>query len=71
MTEAGNNMNWSTTIAAVVFCLLAGAGAGATVQNVLHGKPGWVLPFYGVVAGIFTGLGAVLLATILSSLKEK
>lgn len=70
MSEVKNNMNWSITIVGVVFCILAGIGAGSSVQNVLHAKPGWVLPVYAVVTGVFTGLGALVLLTILSSLKK-
>jgi hypothetical protein len=66
-----NDMDWSLVIIGVVFTLLAGSGAGMTVGRVLHSHPGWVLPFYGVVTGIFTGFGAVLLLTVLSSLKQE
>ena len=71
MTETKNNMDWSATIVGVIFCIAAGIGAGTSVQTALHTKPGWVLPFYAVVTGIFTGMGAVLLLTVLSSLKQK
>lgn len=51
---------------------MAGFGGGITVQNVLSSSyAGWVPVGYGVVAGIFTAISAVIFMQVFSSLKQK
>ncbi len=68
---AKNEISWASVCIGVVFCILAGLGAGMSVQTVLHARPGWVIPFYAVVVGIFTGISAIVLSTILTAVREK
>lgn len=72
MAEKNNGVCWTSIIILAVFCVLAGFGGGITVQNVLSSShAGWVPVGYGVVAGIFTAISAVIFKQVLSSLKQK
>ncbi len=72
MAENTNGVCWTSIIILAVFCILAGFGGGITVQNVLSSShAGWVSVGYGVVAGIFTAISAVIFKQVLSSLKQK
>ncbi|MFZ6006199.1 MAG: hypothetical protein ACOYU2_00930, partial [Nitrospirota bacterium] len=72
VAEKANGVCWSSIIILAVFCILAGFGGGITVQNVLSSNhAGWVPVGYGVVAGIFTAMSAVIFMQVFSSLKQK
>ncbi|WP_333654750.1 hypothetical protein [Dissulfurispira sp.] len=72
MAEKNNGVCWTSIIILAVFCILAGFGGGITVQNVLSSShAGWVPVGYGVVAGIFTAMSAVIFMQVFSSLRQK
>lgn len=72
MAEDNNGINWAAMIIVAIFCILAGFGGGITVQNVLSiSHAGWVSVGYGVVAGIFTAISAVIFMQVFSSLKQR
>ena len=63
--------HWPSVILVMLFCLLAALGGGLTVRNVLTSHAAWILPFYGLVGGIFVAFGAVILTTVIKSLREE
>jgi hypothetical protein len=72
VAEETNGVCWTSIIILAVFCILAGFGGGITVQNVLSSShAGWVPVGYGVVAGIFTAISAVIFMQVFSSLRQK
>lgn len=72
MAEKTNGVCWTTIIILAVFCIMAGFGGGITIQNVLSSShAGWVPVGYGVVAGIFTAISAVIFMQVLSYLRQK
>lgn len=71
MALNNNDMNWKSIIIVAVFCILAAFGGGFAIQSALLEVSGWTTVGYGVVAGIFTAISAVIFMQVLSYLSGK
>lgn len=70
MEEKRNDFCWPSVIIVAAFCILASFGGGLTVQSTLSKHSRWILPFYGLFAGIFLAISAVILSYVLTSFKR-
>ena len=60
----------SQAIVVMIFCILAGVGAGFSLKSMVAQIAGWQALVYAVGAGIFIALSTVLFNQFLSSCDE-
>ncbi len=69
--ELKSSFRWTHVIITAIFCIIAAFGGGIAIKNILAGHGGWIVASYGISAGIFIAIAAVILMYVIPFLTEK